>query len=128
MIVERLLAAQIPAVQQFVDPPGFLPSGTHRKVDGFGNREDPHLTQFHAKGGLISQTGFELATNLFEGDFERTGWEEGKVTASFTSRLYFPAEAFDKARYGLGNVCHQREGINSGSFPARTIHVLSSLL
>jgi hypothetical protein len=38
-----------------------------------------------------------LAADLFEGNIEGAGREERKVAASFTSRLYFLAEAFDKA-------------------------------
>jgi len=43
MIVKRFLAAQVAAMQEFVDPFCLGPPGAYRKMDRLGNRENPHL-------------------------------------------------------------------------------------
>jgi hypothetical protein len=107
MIVENFLAAQVALVEDFVNPPGLGPSCADRKMHRLGNGENPHLAKFDTKGGLVSQTGFQLSADLFEGNFKRAGRKEGQVAASLTSRLYFLAEAFDETSHRLRNVSHQ---------------------
>lgn len=107
VIIEDFLAAQVALVKDFVNPPGLGPSGADRKMHCLGNGENPHLTKFDTESGLVSQTGFQLDADLFEGNLKRAGWKEGQVTASLTSRLYFLAEAFDETSHRLRNVSHQ---------------------
>lgn len=118
MIVVQFLTAEGALMQDFVNPSRLSPPGADRKMNRFGNGENPHLAQFDSKSVFASQTGFQSRSDLFQGDLKRAGREEGKMAASFTSRLYFLAEAFDETSHRLRNVSHQREGINSGSFPA----------